>query len=76
MDFFAAMPPLSSLGALFAFATTKKVPDESSKVMRMDAHGEVCVMCIDVKKAHFWSAARRRVLVELPPEAGEGERFC
>ena len=29
-------------------------------------------MFLDVKKAHFWSPVRRRLLVELPPEAGEG----
>ena len=31
----------------------------------------MCVLFIDVKKAHFWSPVRRRLLVELPPEAGE-----
>ena len=36
----------------------------------MDMPTETCLIFIDVKKAHFWSPARRRLLVELPPEAG------
>ena len=70
-DFFAAMPPLSSLRALFALATTKKVPNEKGKLGPVGSGGEVCLMFLDVKKAHFWSPVRRRLLVELPPEAGE-----
>ena len=70
-DFFAAMPPLSSLRALFTLATTARVPDKAGKLTRMDKDGEVCILFIDVKKAHFWSPVRRRLLVELPPEAGE-----
>ena len=70
-NFFAAMPPLSSLRALFTLATTARVPDKAGKLTRMDKDGEVCVLFIDVKKAHFWSPVRRRLLVELPPEAGE-----
>ncbi|CAE7420072.1 RE2, partial [Symbiodinium sp. CCMP2592] len=71
-EFFAAMPPLSSLRALFALATTGRVPGPNKKAFQMNEHGEVCVLFIDVKKAHFWSPVRRRLLVELPPEAGEG----
>ena len=36
----------------------------------MDMPKETCLIFIDVKKAHFWSPARRRLLVGLPPEAG------
>ncbi|CAE7251708.1 unnamed protein product [Symbiodinium sp. CCMP2592] len=71
-EFFAAMPPLSSLRALFTLATTGRVPGPNKKAFQMNEHGEVCVLFIDVKKAHFWSPVRRRLLVELPPEAGEG----
>ncbi|CAE6933232.1 RE2 [Symbiodinium sp. CCMP2592] len=72
IEFFAAMPPLSSLRALFTLATTGRVPGPNKKAFQMNEHGEVCVLFIDVKKAHFWSPVRRRLLVELPPEAGEG----
>ena len=65
------MPPLSSLRALFTLATAFKVPDKAGKLTRMDKDGEVRVLFIDVKKARFWSPVRRRLLVELPPEAGE-----
>ncbi|CAE7805490.1 unnamed protein product [Symbiodinium sp. CCMP2592] len=71
-EFFAAMPPLSSLRALFTLATTGRVPGPDKKAFQMNEHGEVCVLFIGVKKAHFWSPVRRRLLVELPPEAGEG----
>ena len=50
IDFFAAMPPLSSLRALFALATTRKVPNDDGKLTPMDGHGKVCVMFIDVRK--------------------------
>ena len=71
-DFFAAMPPLSSLRALFTFATTRLMPNSRGKLSPVGSGGEVCLMFLDVKKAHFWSPVRRRLLVELPPEAGEG----
>ncbi|CAE7551092.1 unnamed protein product [Symbiodinium sp. CCMP2592] len=71
-DFFAAMPPLSSLRALFSLATTQRVPNTRGKLSPVGSGGEVCLMFLDVKKAHFWSPVRRRLLVELPPEAGEG----
>eukprot|EP00439_Symbiodinium_sp_Y106_P043634 s2346_g5.t1 len=73
-DFFAAMPPLSSLRALLALATTKQVPNDRGKLTPVGSGGEVCLMFLDVKKAQFWSPARRRrLLLELPPEAGEGK---
>ena len=71
-DFFAAMPPLSSLRALFTLATTQRIPNTRGKLSPVGSGGEVCLMFLDVKKAHFWSPVRRRLLVELPPEAGEG----
>ena len=71
-DFFAAMPPLSSLRALFTLATTRLIPNSRGKLSPVGSGGEVCLMFLDVKKAHFWSPVRRRLLVELPPEAGEG----
>ena len=71
-DFFAAMPPLSSLRALNTLATTRLIPNSRGKLSPVGSGGEVCLMFLDVKKAHFWSPVRRRLLVELPPEAGEG----
>lgn len=70
-EFFAAMPPLSSLRALFTIATTKRIPGPDGKLRPVTANGEACILFLDVKKAHFWSPIRRRLLVELPPEAGE-----
>ena len=67
-DFFASMPPITALRILFTLAVTKKVPDLKGKLV--DMSNETCMIFIDVKKAHFWSPARRRLLVELPPEAG------
>ena len=31
---------------------------------------DTCLIFIDIKKAHFWSPARRRLLVELPEGMG------
>ena len=67
-DFFASMPPITALRILFTLAVTKKVPDLKGRLV--DMSNETCMIFIDVKKAHFWSPARRRLLVELPPEAG------
>ena len=68
-EFYASMPPLSALRILFALAVTKRFPDVEGK-MPSTPLKDVCLLFIDVKKAHFWSPARRRLLVELPSEAG------
>ena len=67
-DFFASMPPITALRILFTLAVTKRIPNLDGKLVDMPK--ETCLIFIDVKKAHFWSPARRRLLVELPPEAG------
>ena len=67
-DVFAPMPPVTALRILFTPAVTKKIPNLNGKLVEMS--NETCLIFIDVKKAHFWSPARRRLLVELPPEAG------
>ena len=33
-----------------------------------------CLDFLDIKKAHFWAEARRRLLVELPEESGVNTR--
>ena len=71
-DFFAAMPPLSSLRALFTIAASDRIPGPDGRPVSVNKNGEVCILFVDVKKAHFWSPVRRRLLVELPAEAGEG----
>ena len=60
-DFFASMPPITALRILFTLAVTKKVPDLKGKLV--DMSDKACMI-------FFWSPARRRLLVELPPEAG------
>ena len=67
-DFFAAMPPLSAMKALLALATTARVPDMAGKLQPMPK--DRVLMFLDIKKAHFWAPARRRILVELPDELG------
>ncbi|CAE7377600.1 unnamed protein product, partial [Symbiodinium necroappetens] len=63
---------ISSLRALFSLATTKRVPKDKGKLSTVGSGGETCLMFLDVKKAHCWSPVRRRLLVELPPEANAG----
>ena len=67
-DFFASMPPITALRALFTLAVTMRVPNLVGKLAQMDP--TTCLIFIDVKKAHFWSPARRRLLVELPSGMG------
>ena len=67
-DFFASMPPITALRALFTLAVTMRVPNLEGKLAQMDP--TTCLIFIDVKKAHFWSPARRRLLVELPSGMG------
>ena len=45
-----------------------RVPHLEGKLAQMDP--TTCLIFIDVKKAHFWSPARRRLLVELPSGMG------
>ena len=61
-DFFASMPPITALRALFTLAVTMRVPNLEGKLTQMDP--TTCLIFIDVKKAHVWSPARRRLLVE------------
>ena len=69
-DFFASMPPITALRVLFSLAVTRRVPDINGNLKPMPK--DTCLIFIDVKKAHFRSPARRRLLVELPPEMGYG----
>ena len=67
-DVFSAMPPLSSLRALFTVAANERIPGSDGRPVSVNKNGEVCILFVDVKKAHFWSPVRRRLLVELPAE--------
>lgn len=67
-DFYASMPPISALRTLFALATTRRAPDLNGRMQEMPL--DQCLVFLDIKKAHFWADARRRLLVELPKEAG------
>ena len=67
-QYFTATPPLEALRILLICATIKELPDELGNVT---AWAEVVViMLIDVRRAHFYSKARREIHVELPSEAG------
>ena len=50
-DFFASMPPITALRALFTLAVTMRVPNLEGKLAQMDP--TTCLIFIDVKKAHF-----------------------
>ena len=67
-DFFASMPPITALRILFTIAVTKKIANKDGKLIHLDP--TTCLIFIDIKKAHFRSPARRRLLVEMPPEMG------
>ena len=67
--YFAAMPPLSALRLLFVVATTQGLKDPEGNVISFGDE-QPMISFVDVKKAHLWSPATRKVWVELPAEAG------
>ena len=67
-DFYASMPPISALRTLFALATTNRAPGLDGRMRELPRNR--CLVFLDIKKAHFWADARRRILVELPMETG------
>ena len=67
-SFFTATPPLEALRSLLICATIDELLNEMGQPV---ASTELVVLIpIDVRRAHFYSAARRKVFVELPAEAG------
>ena len=66
-SFFTATPPLEVLRSLLICATIEELPnDVRQPVARTEL---VVLMLINVRRAHSYCAARRKVFVELPPEA-------
>ena len=61
-QYFAAMPPLSSLKLLLSIACTARLP-RTEVVYK--CRGTLVLQFIDVKKAHFWALAQRELYVEL-----------
>ena len=71
VSFFTATPPLEALRSLLICATIDELPNE---VGQPEAWTEPVVLTlIDVRRAHFYSAAPRKMFVELPAEAGAGK---
>jgi hypothetical protein len=64
-EFFAAMPPLSSSMLLCIFVVTQYFPGADGKLLSIAAPE---LICIDVRRAHFVSWARRDIAVEFPEE--------
>ena len=62
---------LESLRRLLICATIDELPNEMVQSVAWTA--PVVLMLIDVRRAHFCSAARRKVFVELPAEARAGK---
>ena len=67
-SFFTATPPLDTLRSLLICATVDERPNEMGQPVAWTE--PVVLMMIDVRRAHFYSLARRKVFVELPEEAG------
>ena len=64
--YFAAMPPLHALKFLFSIAVTVIVLVKELSVNL--GRGQKLLQFLDIKKAHFWPTAVRRLYVELPEE--------
>ena len=77
-SFFTGTPPLEALRCLLICATIHELPNEVGQPMAWTF--PVVLMLIDVRRAHFYSAARKKVFVELLAEAGAGKgkvgAFC
>ena len=70
-SFFTATPPLEALRSLLICATIDELPNEVGQPVAWTE--PVVLVRIDVRRAHFHSAARRKVFVELPAEADDGK---
>jgi hypothetical protein len=57
---FSATPPLEAMRVLIAMAAA--TPRKCRKADRL------CIMLIDVARAHFYAKSKRRVFIRLPPE--------
>ena len=64
---FAATPPLASLKALIGVFVSD-VYDQHGKWRDQEGDQRVGIMLIDITRAHFYAAAQRQLIVELPPE--------
>ena len=67
-DSYATRPPISALQTLFAVATMRRVPGLDGRMRELPRNQ--CLVFLDIKKAHCWADARRRILVELPAQTG------
>ena len=67
-SFFTATPPFEALRSLLICATIDELPNELGQLVAWTE--PLVLMLIDVRRAHFYSPARRKVFVELPEEAG------
>jgi hypothetical protein len=65
-EFFASMPSLSSFKFLMAIALTSCLPDLRGHVQQSPT--QHVLGFLDVRRAHFVSAAIRELYCELPPE--------
>ena len=66
-SFFTATPPLEALRSLLICAMIDELPNEMGQPVAWTE--PVVLMLIDVRRAHFYSPARRKVFVELPTGA-------
>ena len=64
---FAATPPLESLKALIGVFVSE-VFDRRGKKKDQNGDDRMGMMLVDIKRAHFYAAAQRRLFVDLPPE--------
>ena len=66
-SFFTGTPPLEALRSIPICATNEELPNDVGQPVAWTEL--VALMLIDVRRAHFYCAARRKVFVELPAEA-------
>ena len=65
---FTATPPLEALRSLLICATNDELPNELGQPVAWTE--PLVLMLLNVRRAHFYNPARRKVSVELSEEAG------
>ena len=63
------MPPIAALKMLVALAVTATVPGRNKEWI--PSSEKKMLSFVDIKRAHFCSAATREIYVEFPEESGQ-----
>ena len=75
-EWFSGTPPLEALRALCSSWASQEVEGRIKHGQGGKPGEDICMIVLDVRKAHLCAPAARDVFVELPKEEGEGAEWC